>query len=262
MTEIQHSAIRNIYIKRDDLFSIAGVNGGKVRSCFYLATHPDVPKGLVTAGARSSPQANIVARLARHLGIPCRIHMPSGEMSEQGLLAQEAGAEIIQHRAGYNSVIVKRARDDALRLGWREIPFGMECWEAVNETAKEVEPDFQYRFRRIVIPVGSGMSLCGVLTGLRDTHQAIPVLGVIVGASPLKRLNKYAPMNWQNQVTLVNSGFTYHTKAKDCYIGDIELDSIYEAKCLRFLTSGDLLWVVGSRNKRFRNESNSKESMA
>lgn len=49
-------------VKRDDLFRVAGVRGGKVRSCWHLAQGAE---GLVTAGSRSSPQVNIVGPTSR-----------------------------------------------------------------------------------------------------------------------------------------------------------------------------------------------------
>lgn len=237
-----------LHLKRDDLFCIAGVNGGKARTCLHLATTPDVPIGLVTASARNSPQANIVARVAKHLGISCRVHMPSGVLGQQGELAVAAGAEIIQHKPGYNTVIVKRARDDALRLGWRNIPFGMECKEAVQQTAKQVESYFYTMYRRIVVPVGSGMSLAGILWGLRNTQQRVAVVGVYVGADPTKRLDRYAPMGWRLDARLEKSPFDYNTHLENMWAGDVFLDPVYEAKCVEYLQSGDLFWIVGSRN--------------
>ena len=67
-------------VKRDDLFSIGGVNGGKVRTCWHLAQGA---KGLVTAGSRQSPQVNIVAHIAKKLNIPSRVHMPRGKLSPE-----------------------------------------------------------------------------------------------------------------------------------------------------------------------------------
>jgi len=243
-----------VHVKRDDLFEVAGVNGGKARTCYYLATREPRPKGLITSGARGSPQANIVASIARYLGVPCRVHMPSGELSEQGLLAQQAGAEIIQHKPGYNSVIVKRARDDALALGWREIPFGMECQEAVVQTSHETrsisELNLQKYIKRIVVTVGSGMSLAGILHGLQHiVGVELPVLGVVVGADPYKRLNSFAPFGWYHQVTIERSPLPYRDNAKECQLGDLMLDEVYEAKCLPYLQHTDLFWVVGSRNR-------------
>ena len=182
-----------LWFKRDDLFEVGGVYGGKVRTCYALAQGA---AGLVTAGSRQSPQANIVAQIARVMGIPCRVHTPTGELSPELLAARAAGAEVVQHKAGYNNVIIARAREDAAALGWANIPFGMECGEAVQATRAQAG-NLPAEAQRLVIPVGSGMSLAGVLWGLRDAGLSIPVLGVVVGADPVKRLDTYAPPDWR-----------------------------------------------------------------
>lgn len=232
-----------VILKRDDLFSVAGVRGGKVRSCWKLAQGA---AGLVTAGSRASPQVNIVASIARELGIPCRVHTPTGELSPEVRAAQMKGAQVVQHKAGYNNVIIARAREDAAARGWREIPFGMECETAVIETAGQVD-NVPEDAPRIVMPVGSGMSLSGVLWGLRRLGRSTPVLGVVVGADPTKRLDKWAPPGWRSMVTLVPSGLDYHQPAPGKGIGWIKLDPIYEAKALPFLKPGDVFWIVGVR---------------
>jgi 1-aminocyclopropane-1-carboxylate deaminase/D-cysteine desulfhydrase-like pyridoxal-dependent ACC family enzyme/DNA modification methylase len=236
-------------VKRDDLYRIRGAGGGKVRTCWYLASQPGVA-GLITAGSRQSLQVNIVAQIAAKLGIPCRVHVPASKQGDTPELsaAREAGAEVVEHRPGYNSVIVKRAAEDAAGRandGWIEIPFRMEDPAAVEQTAGQVVniPD---DVSRIVIPVGSGMSLAGLLRGLDDRDLDIPVVGVQVGADPSKRLNTYAP-GWRDRVTLVKSDLDYHDHAPITTLDDIELDPVYEAKCLPFLQPGDLFWIVGVR---------------
>lgn len=231
-------------VKRDDTYRVAGVAGGKVRSCWHLAQGAP---GLITAGSRHSPQVNIVAHIAARLGIPCRVHVPSGELSPELLAAQAMGAEVVQHRPGYNSVIVARARTDAQASGWREIPFGMECAEAVKQTASQVASLRGLPVSRIVVPVGSGMSLSGILHGLRAAGLSIPVVGVRVGADPTKRLDKYAPEGWRSMATLVDCPLDYSQHASVTRLGDLSLDPVYEAKCLPFLQPGDLLWIVGIR---------------
>ena len=47
--------------------------------------------------------------------------------------------------------------------------------------------------------------------------------------------------------TIVKSDLDYEKEAKIFNIGNVELDKIYEAKCLPFLRDGDLLWIVGKR---------------
>lgn len=239
-----------VLVKRDDLFSYAGVTGGKVRTCAYLAR--DAERGLVTAGSRASPQCNIVAHIARHMGLPCRLHTPCGELSPELRAAQDAGALVIQHKAGYNSVIVARARDDAKALGWTHIPFGMECQAAVDLTAYQVANLPWGEFQTLVVPVGSGMTLAGVLWGMLALGERAKarVLGVQVGADPTRRLDKFAPGDWRDlcQVAKVY-GNDYHRPAQQVRLSGLELDAIYEAKCLPYLHRGGphLLWVVGIR---------------
>ncbi|KAB7850135.1 pyridoxal-phosphate dependent enzyme [Streptomyces mobaraensis] len=234
-------------VKRDDLFTVDGSAGGKVRSCLALASAPGVV-GLVTAGSRQSPQVNIVATVARRLGLPCRVHVPKakGPLTPELEAARAAGADIVEHTPGHNTVIIARAREDASARGWTEIPFGMECATAVEATAAQVA-NVPRDVQRIVIPVGSGMSLAGVLRGLRDHGlDHIPIVGVSVGANPEKRLDTYAP-GWRSAVSLVHSELDYHQHASKTSLGNLALDPVYEAKCLPFLSPGDLLWVVGRR---------------
>jgi Pyridoxal-phosphate dependent enzyme len=234
-------------VKRDDLYTVGGSAGGKVRTCLALAHGAT---GLVTAGSRQSPQVNIVATIAEHLGLPCAVHVPAaaGPLTPELLAAKAAGALIIEHRPGHNSVIKKRAADDAARRGWRLVPFGMECQEAVEQTASQVASLPFGDFTRLVVPVGSGMSLAGIMYGLQAAgHPEIEVLGVVVGADPVPRLTSWAPVPWQHQATLVHSEVDYHAEAPVTRLGGLQLDPIYEAKCLPYLESGDLLWVVGCR---------------
>lgn len=235
-----------ILVKRDDRFAVGGSRGGKVRTCLALMRQPGTI-GVVTAGSRHSPQVNIVATIAQHLGLPCRVHVPSGAKTPELLAAEASGAEIIQTTPGYNNVIIKRANDDAAALGWTNIPFGMECHEAVQQTSAQVANLLEYDFDRIVIPVGSGMSLAGVLTGLRANGIATPVLGVSVGADPTERLDTYAPTGWRDQVQIVQSKYDYEDYHPNPILGGLDLDPVYEAKCLPHLRAGDLLWVVGCR---------------
>lgn len=244
-----HALEGGIYVKRDDLFMVNGAPGGKVRTCLALAKAAKAAgkEGLVTAGSRSSPQVNIVARVGAALGLAVRCHVPEGELYPEVQAAADVGAEIVQHRAGYNNVIIARAREDAIDSDWAEIPFGMECQEAVEQTCKQVQqiPD---SVKRIVMPCGSGMSLAGVLWGLNDAgREDIKVLAVQVGADPVERLDSFAPPDWQERVLLVPSSLDYHEPAPTNILGDILLDPYYEAKCLPFLEEGDLFWIVGVR---------------
>ena len=245
LTPVEERA--GVYLKRDDYFCAAGVRGGKVRTALLLAREglKEQPgAGLVTAGARQSPQVNIVAHVAAMLGVPARLHVPSGELPDELQRAAAAGAEIVQHSPGYNSVLVARAREDAKARGWVHIPFGMECPQAVEYTSRQVE-NIPRNAKRLVVPVGSGMTLAGILHGLKRYGLDMPVLGVVVGADPTARLDAYAPDDWRDVVELVEAGGKYTTPATKTEYWGIRLDATYEAKAAPFVEPGDVFWIVG-----------------
>lgn len=237
----EHSGI---YFKRDDYYKVADMCGGKARTCWHLAQGAT---GLITASSKSSPQAQIVAHIAKHLNIPCHLHMPWGRITEPMQQLIDTGAVIKQHKPGFNNLLIAGAKRQAEEAGYKYIPFGMECQEAIEQTAGQVE-NIPLHASRIVVPVGSGMSLAGITHGLQRYGLSIPVLGVRVGASPEERLDRYACMGWRETCQLVNSSQEYHEPADRTEICGIELDPYYEAKCLPFLQAGDIFWLVGIRS--------------
>jgi 1-aminocyclopropane-1-carboxylate deaminase/D-cysteine desulfhydrase-like pyridoxal-dependent ACC family enzyme len=240
--------VGDFLLKRDDLFEVVGVCGGKARTCWSMAQGAP---GLVTGGSRSSPQIKIVAYIAKALGVPCRVHVPTGDLTPELRAAEAAGAVVIRDSPGHNTVIAARARDDdAIGRGWRLIPFGMECPQAIQQTAAQatLTRDQQASVRRVVVPVGSGMSLAGILHGLAQASFRVPVVGVVVGTDPVKRLDKWAPAHWRDLCSLVRTDVDGFQKPSPVTrLRDVELDPFFEAKCLEFLKPGDLLWVVGIR---------------
>lgn len=238
-----------VWLKRDDLYRIDDECGGKVRACLAIAQGAT---GLVTAGARHSPQLGIVATVARYLGIPCAGFLPSGE-SEVAERAAGLGMGMNRVTPGHRSVVEARAREAADGLGWRYVPFGMESEAAVEAAAAQVAnlPDAA---ERIVVPVGSGMNLAGILTGLHRLGSQVPVLGVVVGADPSARINRnLAPeVAWTavRRLELEYSPFPYATPAPQWPLIAADLDPWYEAKAAQYLREGDLLWVVGRRAGR------------
>lgn len=239
----------DIWLKRDDLYSYAGRHGGKVRTCRMIAedAHRHHYVGLVTAGSRQSPQVSIVSAIAKHLGMRCRVHVPAGADTPQIDAALSAGAEVVRHRPGYNTVIVARAREDVgSNYGWAHVPFGMETDLAVEMTSTQVASAVGVFPSRIVVPVGSGMTLAGVLRAMPSLDPTVPVLGVVCGADPRRRLDRYAPLWRAQNVDLVSASVDYHRHVT-ADVDGVDLDPVYEAKCAEFLRPGDLLWVVGHR---------------
>jgi len=247
----------NHWFKRDDFFTAFGVHGGKVRTCltyiFDNMSAGDID-GLVTGGSRSSPQVQIVGHIATGLNLPARLHLPQGKLPDY---IQEAasGHKVLQWFPGFNHVLSARVREDVAQLNkreqWLEIPFGMEVSQAISGTAKQVGnlPFSNQDLQRIIVPVGSGMTLAGILTGLNELNINIPVVGIVVGQDPTKRLDVWAPSDWRDRVTLIRSTQNYHQSApkEHLSIDGVCLDPIYEAKTVPFLQNGDLLWIVGHR---------------
>ena len=234
-----------VWFKRDDTFVVANVRGGKARACLVLSRAAST--GLVTACARHSPQADIVASIATSLGLPSWIHAPSGSLTDELSLAARHGAKLKRHRAGYNSVIIARAREDAEKRNATLIPFGMESPEAVAWTARQVA-NLPAGIRRVVVPVGSGLTLAGILTGLLKRRRAIPVVGVVIGADPCQRLERWAPPGWKSMATLRRTLLPYDRTGPVVELSGVPLDPIYESKCVPFLRPGDCFWIVGHRN--------------
>jgi len=243
ITPIQQ--VGDLWLKRDDLFQCNGANGGKVRTIMRVAKGA---KGIITCGARQSTMLPRAAQVAQHLGIGCRVHTAQGKETDSTTTATTAGAEVVRHKAGYLSVVKKRAKDDAAsRDGWVEIPWAGECQENIEQAAAQVPQALPEGVKRIVVCCGSGMSMAGILWGLQDHGHGLPVLGVVVGADPTERLNRWAPKGWHKTVTLVPSGEAYETEVH-ASVGPVELDPVYEAKCVPHLQPGDMLWIVGHRN--------------
>jgi 1-aminocyclopropane-1-carboxylate deaminase/D-cysteine desulfhydrase-like pyridoxal-dependent ACC family enzyme len=233
------------WIKRDDKFEYAGQKGGKARSALYLITKGQRPSSITTAGNRNSPQINIISSIGKKLGIPVVAFTATGELGNEVKIAQSKGATIKQAKFGYENVISARAREYAEKNNSLLIPFGMDTEEVHPLTANQVK-NIPKEVKRIVVPVGSASSIIGIIKGVKQYRPDVKILGVVVGANPLRKLNKYVP-DWKQYATLQNLPMKYHQPATITNFKGIELDPYYEAKTIPYIADGDLLWVVGVR---------------
>ena len=248
LTPVEYYSEEGIWLKRDDLFSIYGVHGGKARSAYQviLGLVEEGYDTIVTAGSRQSPQCEIVSYICENMGLNCKVFMPfGGNTSVINHIEGNKRTEVIRVRPGYNNVIIARARDYASERGFGYVPFGMECAENVEITSGQVQ-NIPKEVKRIVVAVGSGMSFSSVITGMLRYGIEKPVLGVRVGKDPSRIISEYASGLEFMDYSIVDAGVDYHTALVE-YVGGYRLDPIYEAKCRRFLREGDLLWVVGRR---------------
>lgn len=235
----------DFWFKRDDLFVVGEANGGKVRAMLRML---DGARGVVACGSRESTQIARAAQVAQVLGLPCRVHTAasSGADTSEIAAARTAGAEVVSHRPGYLTVVKARAREDAKKLGWKEIPWGLEAREAMPPTIAQVS-ELPVGARRLVVTVGSGMTFSALLHGLRQREISIPVLGVMVGGDPRERIARFAPRAWWKGAELVKAREPYAKEAPVTNVGELQLDPIYEAKTIPWLRPDDLLWIVGIR---------------
>lgn len=248
LTPVEFCKEEGIWVKHDDYFNVCGVAGGKARSA-YQVIQELLDQGyttMVTAGSRQSPQCEIVSYICEELGINCVVFMPfGGDTSVIQHLKQNSRTKLERVKPGYNNIIVARAREYASLMNYGYIPFGMECAANVEITSRQVV-NIPKEVKRIVMPVGSGMSFSSVVTGMTRNDIYKPILGVRVGKDPMKIISEYAEGLQLHDYQITESFWDYHTPV-EAYVGGYQLDPIYEAKCRPFLQEGDLLWVVGRR---------------
>lgn len=248
LTPVEYYESEGVWLKRDDMFEIYGVRGGKARSAYQVILEllEQGYKTIVTAGSRQSPQCEIVSFICESMGVACKLFMPfGGDTSVITNIKNNSHTEIIRVRPGYNNIIVARAREYAENRGCGYVPFGMECARNVEVTSEQVQ-NIPKECSRVVVPVGSGMSFSSIVTGMSKYGIEKPLLGVRVGKDPTKIINEYAFGLDLMDYEIVESSVDYHEPV-EAYVGGYNLDPIYEAKCFEFLERGDLLWVVGHR---------------
>ena len=248
LTPVEYYPNEGVWLKRDDMFEIYGVRGGKARSAYQVILEllEQGYKTIVTAGSRQSPQCEIVSFICESMGVDCKLFIPfGGDTSVIANIKNNSHTEIIRVRPGYNNIIVARAREYAENRGCGYVPFGMECARNVEVTSEQVQ-NIPQKCSRVVVPVGSGMSFSSIVTGMSRYGIEKPLLGVRVGKNPTKIINEYAFGLDLMDYEIVESSVDYHEPV-EAYVGEYNLDPIYEAKCFEFLKPGDLLWVVGHR---------------
>lgn len=244
--------INGIYLKREDYFKFAGCNGSKVRSALYLILNAYY-RGhttFVSIGSRFSPQCEIISNICEALNLKCYLFMPNSNEDTTVLknIHNNKNTTLIRElkQGAYTNVLVSRAKKFAELNGYYYIPFGMDCFENVCLTEKQVE-NLPNDIKRIVVAVGSGVNFCAIANGLiKNNKTNIELIGICVGKDPSKVINKYILFPNLLKYKLIMSQVPYE-KAINLNFNNVELDPIYEAKCVQYLQPGDLFWIVGHR---------------
>lgn len=242
------------YYKREDEFVINGVCGGKARVINEIVTR-QMSFGythFVTCGSRDSRQCEALAKVCELHGVSSHLFMPSGKDTDISLSIKETkSATIHRTKVGYNTVLIAESRKYANNTGAFYIPFGMGMIETLEIQSKQVE-NIPLDVKRIVVPCGGGMNMIAVIKGLENIGRTdVEVVGVQVGANPYKTFNAWLPNTLFEECKIkysfVKADGEYGKAAKVTMIDDVELDDMYEAKCIPFLKDGDMLWIVGRK---------------
>lgn len=229
-----------IWMKRDDLFRLHGVNGSKVYEALAIAKRSE--HGLIGYGSRWSCTAAAMGAAAKELGVSASFHAPHGGRTPELEVAEALGVRVVRQKPGYLSQCRAAASHEALLSG---ASVGLAHEAAIVAVAGQVR-NVPVEVERIVLPVGSGVLLAGVCLGLLDTFHAATVIGVVVGAQPdVRMLDLYAP-TWRQFTHLVPSELPYE-RGVQAKFRNVELDPLYEAKTIDLLRKGDMLWNSGIR---------------
>ena len=258
-----------IWAKRDDYFQPFDdfkVCGGKVRQCMslisenqkYIETECDGT--VATASSVHSPQAVIVARVAKEFGYKSIIGIGNTTV-ERSIsnhrtiqLAHSMGAEIIvlSETQGFNNVLYSNLQKLKQERPFFEVHFGFQARthkiSIVESIAKQVQniPD---EVTTLVVPVGSGITFCGILSGVIKYGLFDWKDFRLVGIQPFgynrrdvisESVDEYSPL-YGYRYDFYTGNYSYHAKFEYDVNEDLELDNIYESKAYHMMFRDNII---------------------
>lgn len=262
--------------KRDDLyipFDFSPVNGSKLRQCLLLMkSHLGKVNGVITGTSIKSPQAPIVASVAKILNLPCTI-LYGGTTNDKlkenmyANICKAMGANIeIASKFGYTTVLNKIAQEFADKEKWLNIRYGFDLVNNLDVFIGSVANQVKNipKVDNLVITVGSSITIIGVLYGLLKYNKDVKrVYAIGVAPNRLQKIENYAneiylhtgnllPLDLINYVDCFTEvkGFKYENTFNESYFG-IDFHPRYEAKTFRWLKEQELkgttlMWITGS----------------
>jgi len=247
-------------VKREDLAcwtSLEYPSGSKVRQYSEMAAKtakiphlslPEYAPCIVGCSANSCMQV-YVAATAKILNTKGIIYTAARKVrSDATLYAESMGAEIVEVKPGYLSVIKQRAHQRASELG-QVVQWNPNlAIQDVIQQCQNIPPDT----KRIIVPSGSGLVAAGVLAGcarygLKNTVVVVATSTMLDFQKVLLRAGRAS-----DGYTLPCSVFTPATSSYNDYAiqtlpDGTPLDPFYSAKSIHMLMTGDLLWPPGLR---------------
>lgn len=260
-----------IAYKRDDLFlpfADIDLNGGKVRQALKLvgANLPAIRRRhngtLLTATGVHSPQGLIIARVAAHYDLGCRLFI--GATSAERALdahrmlrtAATLGASIdADAPLAYETVLAARIDSWQRRFGGFPIRFGMNLdadpEAIIGSTAAQCR-NIPADVDTVVIPTGSGITAAGIIDGIRGHcgHVDRIICVQIAGYDRrpvIDRITRHRDYEFVTSRT-----YPYARLVRHNVTATFPLDPVYEAKAhehmrrhLAVQPGRTLFWVVG-----------------
>ena len=241
-----------VFFKREDQQRVGEVVGGKgMEGGAIIASRIFAGKlvnGLTTAVDTSTTHMELIARLARHYKLPCRIHITAKMFGQPVLIAKELGAKLVIHKNKSLPSMIDASKGDVRKEGYFYIPGGMAEWVAIRRT-REQTANIPDEVTRVIVPVQTGITLCGVLHGLRDSSRKnVLVEGVRLGGDPQAALEKFAPTGFEEHFTWRAPNNQY-TDEKDAVLHGIQLDPVTTWKCRSHVQANTLLWLTELRSQ-------------
>tara|TARA_Y100000034_G_scaffold64850_1_gene78491 strand:- start:193 stop:1092 length:900 start_codon:yes stop_codon:yes gene_type:complete len=275
---------RDMWFKRDDYFKPFvdfEVCGGKVRQCMSLILEnrkyieTECESTVATASSVHSPQAVIVARVAKEYGYKSIVGIgnttvPKAISKHRTIqLASLLGAEIVvlSETQGFNNVLYSNLQKLKEERPFFEIHFGFQARtqkaSIVGSIAEQVRniPD---EVTTLVVPMGSGITFCGILSGVIKFGLFDRKDFRLVGIQPFgydkrklisESVDEYSPL-YGHRYDFYVGNYSYHTKFEYNVSPDFELDNIYESKAFHMMFRDNIVtdkervcyWVIGNSN--------------
>ena len=181
----------SVFVKRDDLY--AGPPApplAKLRGAMNLLSR------LYSEGTRlvgcwdtriSALGQGIAACCSTFSGMKAIVAYPKAQGSDEPApiaKARELGGEVLPVVAGRITISFAAARRQIVDRGGAMLPFGLECAESVASVAQAaatVPPPCRHWCTTVVVSVGSGVTLAGLVRGLRGKPSRF--VGVSSGRS-------------------------------------------------------------------------------
>ena len=265
--------VEGIHFKREDLYAPYGdsfISGGKIRQCRDLVERnldyirKECGATIATAASIHSPQSPIVARVAQEFDLNCIIGF--GNTTVEKSLKQipmqwchDLGAELVvlSESQGFNNVLYSNLKRLNEQRPFFPILFGYAAQthrESIVGRISEQVQNIPENVRVLYVPVGSGVTLAGVLEGRRKYGGSYHVVGL-------------QPFGYDrtDTVTSICEGMTFeydyefrkgnypYAKLHPRNVGSIELDMIYESKAFDMVdwekNNSECYWIIGNTNK-------------